>query len=296
MINELHDNDFIDTSREHTKTRIDFLDQREKKLTDILQSGKDKEEVLRKKLLALQQKLGITPEEKKIIQENFEDKTPQEIEKIVVEKKHNPKMRKLIKIATVLWIAGILLMVGWQKILEAKSKKSDSKETNKEIVVSDESKKIQTITNADTLVVELNTKKPIIKEKTEIPVIKKERISPIKKKMITPKNTWEDEVFTMIDHDPNPNIDPERYSSWKELSEPEKNTVKETYETLLQTNNHQELQRIINTLDKRILHGLRDILVKKIILVKKAGKEAERYQSIAQMTIDRENEMVTQKV
>ncbi len=103
-----------------------------------------------------------------------------------------------------------------------------------------------------------------------------------------------DDVFTVIEQ-PNTKIDPSMYTDRKELSASEKDTVKEAYQKILSAGKKEtDIQTVINGLDAKTLAGLRDILVKKIVILKKAGNtESGRFQSIAQMIVSRQSEMLS---
>lgn len=131
---------------------------------------------------------------------------------------------------------------------------------------------------------------------TKTPVIMKKDITVIaKRKMEAPKKTTNDDVFTIIEQ-PDPKVDPKMYTSRKILSEWERDIVKNTYHQLLETGSEQAAKAIIQRLDKRTLQGLRDILVKKIVLSKKTEKDVRWLQTVAKLTVTRENEMLAMNI
>ena len=185
-------------------------------------------------------------------------------------------------------------MTGDQKPVQINTKKDNHDEIKKEIIISEPEKNSSTEKNNTAVTVDRNTEKTVIEEKTESPVSSKviKKINKKTKKIFT-ENTGEDDVFTIIER-PDPNIDPNMYGNRKTLSIADKNTVKNVYKRLLLTDNELSAENIIKNLDKSILQGLRDILVKKIVLLKKTGRDVRRLQTIAKMTVTRENEMITE--
>lgn len=88
------------------------------------------------------------------------------------------------------------------------------------------------------------------------------------------------------------------YSDRKELSYEDKSTVKDIYKELMQTNETTGAKEIIDKLDSKILKGLKDILVKKIVLLKKEKKYTDLayVRSIAQIVVDKQNSMITANI
>ena len=125
---------------------------------------------------------------------------------------------------------------------------------------------IQPVIKAEPTPVIVKKTPPVVRKKTTSTVVKKTPPTVTKKKTVTPKMMGEDEVFTIIEK-PDPNVDPKMYSNRKRLSLAEKETVKNVYKRVLTTDNEVSAENIIKNLDKRVLQGLRDILVKKIVLI-----------------------------
>lgn len=106
----------------------------------------------------------------------------------------------------------------------------------------------------------------------------------------------EDDIFVIIDtYDPN--VDPKMYSDWKALSSWERIIVKWIYEQLTHTQDQQQQLNIVNEIsDLRILRWLRDVLIKKIIVMEKKKKNNQQVQTISKMTVRREYQIIEQSI
>lgn len=112
----------------------------------------------------------------------------------------------------------------------------------------------------------------------------------------TVSNTREDDVFTIIDI-PDPEIDPNRYSNRQALSSSEREIVKDIYKQAMASKTQQEIYAVINQINSiKITRGLRDVLVKKTMLMKKKWKNVQHLQSIGQINVSREEALIVQSI
>ena len=150
----------------------------------------------------------------------------------------------------------------------------------------------------------------------ETPVVKVDKSAAITKKLIvipaitTDKNQQTmttktkaentkigtDEVFTIIEIS-DPKEKPGFWDDRRKLGETDKNTVKEIYQKIMDADKEEaKIKTIIDGLDEKVLLWLKDILTKKIYLLKEAhnDKDLEWFRTMAQMTVTRRNELITQ--
>ncbi len=243
----------------------------------------------------------------------LEAKQEEKVEKLHEEKKNKKEKSKkkskkiLSKRAKSIGIAATILagVVFTQPPNMMKSKKINinDEEQKKEII------KEKTKPKSDTITLKNKTEKIIVQEDSiqQQNMAEKESAKPKEEQKNTQliiQHTTEkinedfsqDKVFVLIEK-PDPNIDPNRYSSWMALTEKEKEIVKNIYQQAMKAKDKTEVEKVINQIQSlKIIRGLRDILVKKIYMHQKQKKDITHLQMIGKINIYRELALIDQWV